>query len=98
MEEVWGLYDDGWALASTDEGCEVFPVWPREEYAAMCAIQDWAGYTPKSISLDEFMDDLLPGLKEDGIVVGVFPTPNEFSVQVSVDEVLAHLHHELEKC
>jgi hypothetical protein len=28
-EEVWGLYDDGWAMSSDDKGRLLIPFWPR---------------------------------------------------------------------
>ena len=36
--EVWGLYQDGWALAEADDGIIVFPLWPAKEYAQVCAV------------------------------------------------------------
>jgi len=96
-EEVWGLYDDGWAMAGSDEDEDILPFWPHEDYAAICAEKDWAGFTPKSISLEEFMEDLLPRLKEDNVLPGIFFTPSGKSVTPSVDELLEHLQQELTK-
>ena len=39
-QQVWGLYDDGWALAGTDDGAAVFPFWPAEEYALACVANE----------------------------------------------------------
>ncbi len=50
-QELWGLYDDGWAMAATDSGEPVFPMWPAEEYAARCIGEQWVGYLPKSSRL-----------------------------------------------
>jgi len=41
---VWGLRAQGWALAKTEEGKQVFPVWPAREYAQLCANGCWDGY------------------------------------------------------
>lgn len=95
-EEVWGLYQDGWALAATDDGQKVFPVWPAKEYATLCAEKEWAGYEPESFSLAEFMDELLPNLKNDGVLLGVFYTPLDKGVTPTVDQVLEDLNQELE--
>lgn len=27
-QELWGLYNDGWAMAATESGEPVFPMWP----------------------------------------------------------------------
>ena len=36
---------------------EVFPVWPAQEYAALCATGDWKGYLRQAISLDSFVQE-----------------------------------------
>jgi len=95
-EEVWGLYQDGWALAATDGGQKVFPVWPAKEYAALCAEKEWAGYEPESFPLADFMNELLPNLKNDGVLLGVFYTPSDTGVTLTVDQVLEDLNQELE--
>ncbi|WDE07031.1 DUF2750 domain-containing protein [Thalassomonas viridans] len=95
-EEVWGLYQDGWALASTEDGETVFPLWPAKEYAQLCAEKEWVGYQPESFSLDELMEELLPNLKADGVLPGVFYTPLDKGVTPSVEQLLADLNEELD--
>ena len=94
-EEVWGLYQDGWALASTDDGQKVFPLWPAKEYAQLCAEKEWRGYEPESFSLEDFMGELLPNLKDDGVLPGIFYTPSDKGVTPTVDQLLADLNEEL---
>ncbi|MCP4699451.1 MAG: DUF2750 domain-containing protein [Gammaproteobacteria bacterium] len=95
-EEIWGLYQDGWALAATDDGQQVFPLWPAKEYAQLCANNEWAGYEPESFSLEDFMGKLLPDLKDDGVLPGIFYTPSDNGVIPTVDQLLADLNEELE--
>ncbi len=95
-EEVWGLYQDGWALAATDDGQEVFPLWPAKEYAQLCTAKEWKGYEPKSFSLEDFMNELLPNLKNDGVLPGIFYTHSDKGVTLKVDQLLADLNEELE--
>ena len=95
-EEVWGLYSDGWALAITDDGQQVFPLWPAKEYAALCANKDWQGYSPESFSLEDFMSELLPNLKSDGVLPGVFYTSSDRGVTPPIDQLQADLNKELE--
>jgi hypothetical protein len=95
-EEVWGLYHHGWALAATADGQEVFPVWPAKEYAVLCAEKEWAGYEPVSFPLADFIDELLPNLKNDGVLLGVFYTPLDKGVTPAVDQVVEDLNQELE--
>jgi len=96
-EEVWGLYHKGWALASTDDGATVFPLWPAKEYAQLCAVNEWQEFLPRSIGLSDFVDALLPKLKADGVLPGVFYTPTGRGVTPTVDELMSALHAELAK-
>ena len=68
--EVWGLESaEGWCV-SGEEGKESMPFWSDRELAAACAKDEWSGYQPVSIPLEEFLEDWLPGMAEDGVVVG----------------------------
>ncbi|MFO1217587.1 MAG: DUF2750 domain-containing protein [Burkholderiaceae bacterium] len=95
-QEVWGLYQDGWALAAADDGTTVFPLWPAREYAQICAAREWSGYEPRSISLSDFREALLPKLKLDGVLPGVFFTPTSKGVTPSVDDLKSALEAELQ--
>ena len=75
QRKVWGLWDEGWAMAKTDNGESVFPFWPAEEYAKACAVAEWSNYKPSEINLDVLFDELLPDFGRQGILAGVFPTP-----------------------
>jgi len=96
-EEVWGLFDNGWALASTDEERTVFPLWPAKEYATLCAVNEWHGYKEKSFSLDEMLDELLPSLQTDNILLGIFYTVKNRGVIQDVSQFINDLEEELEK-
>lgn len=97
-EEVWGLYQDGWALAATDnDGTTVFPVWPAKEYALHCADSEWLGYEPRQISLTDFLEVVLPTLKAEGTLPGVFCTPTDKGVTPTAGELEAAIKAELEK-
>lgn len=97
-QEVWGLYQDGWALAVADDGTTVFPLWPAKEYAQLCALNEWKGFEPRAISLGDLREVLLPKLKLDGVLPGVFFTPSSKGVMPPVDELLAALEAELQNC
>lgn len=95
-QEVWGLYKDGWALAGTEDNQKVFPVWPAKEYAELCAESEWGGYEAELISLDDFMNELLPTLKDDEVLIGIFYTPLNNGVTPEIEQILNDLEHELE--
>jgi len=72
--DVWGLeHEEGWALAPSadDETVSVMPFWSDEAAAEVCATDEWSNYRPSPIPLDDFLDDWLPGMAEDGYRVGV---------------------------
>jgi len=73
--EVWGLYRNGWALATKDDGTLVLALWPEREFAQLCAEFEWEGYEAHAFGLDELLDELLPQLQTDGLVPGIFRTP-----------------------
>lgn len=96
-QEAWGLYRDGWALAGADDGATVFPIWPTQEYAFLCANAEWSGYVPEPFSVDDLLSDLLPKLKRDGVLPGIFYTPADKGITPPVDLLESDLRAELER-
>jgi len=72
--KVWGLEsDDGWAVSPSinNEEQDVMPFWDSEEDAKIHCVDEWSIYTPRAIDLDEFFDEWLSGMQDDGILVGI---------------------------
>ncbi len=92
---VWGLYSDGWALAGTEDGEPVFPLWPAREYAVLCSSGEWSGYEPKKIDLNDLFGSLLPSLKERKTLIGIFYTPSDKGILPAFDEFEDDLREEL---
>ncbi len=95
-QQAWGLYQDGWALAADDDGVVVFPIWPAKEYAEVCAKEEWEGYVPRPISLEDLLDALLPRLELDNMLPGVFLTPSSRGMTPSIEEFRKAIEIELE--
>lgn len=95
--KVWALYDDGWALSETDSGESVFPLWPEREYAELCATAEWESYKPAPIELDDLLSNLIPTLRDKGILPGVFFTLDGGSVSATLDQLEKDLREELTK-
>lgn len=71
---VWGLEnEEGWALCASNDNddVDVMPLWSQPEYAQAHCVEEWSSYEPVPISLEELLDDWLPGMHEDVILVGV---------------------------
>lgn len=70
-EELWGLYDDGWATTGDDENVTI-PLWPKKQYAEKCIKGDWENYTAQRIDLNEFLNKWVPEMEKDNIKPAVF--------------------------
>jgi hypothetical protein len=93
-EEAWGLRDDaGWVVAKETDA---LPLWPHSAFAAVCAQGAWEGTAPELIPLDDFLEELLPLLEEDDLVVAVFPTPGDPGTVLPPAEVKRRLEAEME--
>ena len=71
--QVWGLQSsDGWVIVDSAEyeETEVMPFWSDEEYAKEHCVGEWEGFKPVAMNLDEFVEDWLVGMDEDGVLVG----------------------------
>jgi len=71
---VWGLEgEEGWAVCPSERNSEldVMPFWSQQDFAQCHCVEDWAVYKPVAIDLEEFLEDWLPGMHTDVILVGV---------------------------
>lgn len=93
--EVFALYDNGWALALDGES-KVFPVFPAKEYAELLKNNEWANYEATMIPLDEFINDLLPKLQEEKILIGVLYSSDNLSTTSFATQVISDINIELE--
>ena len=94
-EEVYGLYNNGWGLVS-DGKQTLFPIWSAKEYAQINAIEDFENFKPKAISLKDFIEDVLPTLKDNNDGVTVFLTPENNGVTPDIDRLISDIKVELQ--
>ena len=72
--QVWGLKgEDGWCICDSIEfeETDVMPFFTSKAEAAKLCNAEWQAYTPESINLEEFIEDWLPGMHEDNVMVGI---------------------------
>ena len=74
FEEVWGLYNDGWAMTKSNDKVNSIIFWPEKIFAEKCINDEWKNYIPKAITLDTFIEKWLPGMNSDGLDVAIFYT------------------------
>lgn len=95
-EELWGLYNDGWAMAADDAGREMIPFWPMKEFAEACRSNDWRDYNPELIDLNKFMDSWIVDMSNDGLLAAIFYTKDDRGVVLEPEKLLKDLNAELE--
>mgnify|MGYP000078831389 FL=1 len=74
-KEIWILVNGDnqfLKIYAEDDSFEYLPVWPELDFATEYS-KDTQDLSPKSISLPEFFKKWIPGLKKDGVDIGVFP-------------------------
>jgi hypothetical protein len=83
---IWGLQDGNgnWALvtSSDHDDIDVIPFWSGKALAEALCNGDWDVYTPVAIEIEEFLDDWLPGMHSDVLLVGI-----NWSVDLTGDEI-----------
>ena len=89
---------DRWVMTTTEDEIAVFLLWPAgkcaQEFRDMSAnyvYTAWYQYEPRFIELKDFTQNLLPLLKEQDILPGIFFTPFENGITPSVDELLSDI-------
>jgi len=71
---VWGLEnEEGWAICPSagNEEIDVMPLWSQPEHAQFHCREEWASYKPIPIALEELLDEWLPGMHEDVVMIGI---------------------------
>lgn len=71
---IWGLEGpEGWALCPSEKHSEsdVMPFWSQPEFAQIHCVDDWSIYKPVPVSLEEFLEEWLPGMHDDVVLIGV---------------------------
>lgn len=93
--EVWGLQgpDDGWVTCPSHEaeGKRVMLFWSDRAYAARCARAEWADFAPAAIPLETFLKAWLPGMTEDGFLVGPNWDGNLCGIELAANTAAARL-------
>lgn len=94
--ELWGLYDNGWALVG--DGTEKYlALWPAKEYAELCINNEWGSYHSKNIKLEDFMEKTIKDLIENRIHLAIFITPEDKGITPSYEEFVKDINNELER-
>lgn len=98
-KEVWGLEsDDGWFVCESNEYEDtlVMLFWSDRAYAQQCKDQhDLSEYHPAVLDLDEFIEQWLEGLDQDGLLVGLNWSVNLIGKESEPMDIAEALEEEL---
>lgn len=95
---IWGLEGpDGWALCPSEkyEKSDVMPFWSQPEFAQIHCVEEWSIYKPVPVSLEEFIEEWLPGMHEDVVLIGVNWDENMDGDEMEPLDILAEFDSEL---
>lgn len=99
--EVWTVKDEGGFPAPLNgEGKRAMPFWSSGERVRKIikSVNAYAGFEPFVISLQDFMNDWLPSLQEDGLLIGVnWSGARATGYDLTPDEMLQALKYQMEK-
>lgn len=97
LDSLWGLYGtNGWLLLKADnEAC--FPIWPHESFAVAWEKEEFPDCKPKKIGFEEWQNQWLAGMKQNGTLILVFPlSDDEEGIMLSAEEFIECLQEELD--
>jgi len=92
--QVWGLQsEEGWVVVDSTEfeESEVMPFWSDEAYAKNHCVGEWEEFKPVAMDLEEFVEDWLAGMIEDGILVGPNWNDDLEGMEVEPEEIAERL-------
>lgn len=89
------LYQDGWALCATPTGQKAFAVWKNKSLAKLLIKDNWANYEVQEITLKDFVEKVIPFLRENNTSVSMDLTPEGQNILVAPEKLLLDLKNYL---
>lgn len=88
QQALWGLFGEkGWLLLQAEEDA-CLPIWAHESCAKAWVRGDFPDCQPKQISLDDWQQQWLPGMAENGTLILVFPlAEDEEGIMLTAQEL-----------
>ena len=80
---------------SDEEGTRYVSLWPHARYAEACAVDEWNGASPTAVEVHELVENDLPKMDVDGVMLAVFPTPDDAGFIIPPAELREALQAEL---
>jgi hypothetical protein len=97
LEKIWAVATaDSWVMIADESGDEVFPIWPHQEVAELCILEELkvTGYFIKPIELNSFLKYCIPDMEENDILFGVFYNEKKEALAITPDKLKTDLDEE----
>lgn len=95
-EEIWGLSNvSGWVMRDYEE-TTCLPVWNYAVMAEACAIDELSDYAADSTSLEHFVYDILPQLRDMDVEVELLATPERQGILLTAEVLFEIFERKLE--
>lgn len=86
--------EEGWQITAVDE-YKLFSVWSAREYAELNLTDVWTGCKAEEIPLEVFVQELMPWIIEEGLLINVFSVGGETGFVVDPGEFQRDLDEEM---
>ena len=92
---VFALYEDVWALCATLTGQRAFAMWQNKSLAKLLIKDNWANYQVEEISLKDFIEKVIPFLRQEATNISMNLSPEGQNVLVAPEKLLLDLKNYL---
>ncbi|TSH70823.1 DUF2750 domain-containing protein [Acinetobacter sp. RF15A] len=92
---IFALYQDGWALCATPTGQRAFASWQSKGLARLLIKDNWANYQVQEISLKDFVEKVIPFLRQEKTILSLDLTPEGQNILVVPEKLLLDIKNYL---
>ena len=92
---IFALYQDGWALCATPTGQRAFATWQSKGLAKLLIKDNWANYEVQEISLKDFVEKVIPFLRQESTTLSLDLTPEGQNILVAPEKMLLDIKNYL---
>ncbi|AUX88828.1 DUF2750 domain-containing protein [Acinetobacter variabilis] len=92
---IFALYQEGWALCATPTGQRAFATWQSKGLARLLIKDNWANYQIQEITLKDFVEKVIPFLRQESTIVSLDLTPEGQNILVAPEKLLLDLKNYL---
>src|SRR5258708_3974697 len=95
FEKLYSLKNStgDWAITEVDNH-KLFSLWSSKEFAEQCLIGLWKDYNIVEITLEDFVDNIVPQIELNNYLLNVFSVQNKSGFIVELDEFIKDFQEE----